>query len=142
MTVDRSTAADGCSIGLEVPTKEVSMADAAVFVGWGAPIPGRETRGLEVFNEALAFHGRLQDSGDVESVDVVLLAPHGGDLSGFILLRGSEDQMAALRANEEFQRINARASLVVQRLGVVDAVVGEGIGEQISIYQEAIGAVA
>lgn len=117
------------------------MADAALFVGWGAPIPGRETKGLEVFAEALAFHGGLQESGAIESVDVVLLAPHGGDLSGFIVLRGSEDQMSALRGNEEFQRINARASLVVERLGVVDAVVDDGVGEQVSLYQEAIGAV-
>jgi hypothetical protein len=117
------------------------MADAALFVGWGAPIPGRETRGLEVFNEALAFHGGLQDSGDIEGLDVVFLSPHGGELAGFILLKGSEDQMAALRANSEFQRINARASLVVERLGVIDAVVGGGVGEQVSLYQEAIGAV-
>ncbi len=117
------------------------MADAALFVGWGPPIPGRETRGLEVFNEALAFHGGLQDSGDIESIEVAFLSPHGGDLSGFLLIRGSEDQMAALRLNREFQRINARASLVVQDLGVVDAVVGEGVGEQVALYQDAIGAV-
>jgi hypothetical protein len=118
------------------------MADAALFVGWGAPIPGRETRGLEVFNEALAFHGGLQEAGEIESIEVAFLSPHGGELAGFILLRGSEEQMAALRANRDFQRINARASLVVKDLGVVDAVIGEGIGEQISIYQDAIGAVA
>jgi hypothetical protein len=118
------------------------MADAALFIGWGAPIPSREAKGLEVFTEALAFHGGLRESGDIESVDVVLLAPHGGDLNGFIVLRGSEDQMSALRRNQEFERINARASLVVERLGVVDAVVDDGVGEQISLYQEAIGAVA
>jgi hypothetical protein len=117
------------------------MADAALFVGWGAPIPGRETRGLEVFNEALVFHGRMQDSGEIESVDVVFLAPHGGDLSGFIVVKGSEDQIAALRRNEEFLRVNVRAALVVENFGVIDAAVGDGIGEQVALYQEAIEAV-
>ncbi len=118
------------------------MADAALFVGWGPPIPGRETKGLEVFSEALAFHGGLQDSGDIESVEVALLSPHGGEPNGFILVKGSREQIAALRENQEFQRINARASLVIKRLRVIDAVVGDGVGEQISLYQEAIGAVA
>jgi hypothetical protein len=36
------------------------MADAGLFIGWGAPVRGREAKGLEVFTEALAYYGRLQ----------------------------------------------------------------------------------
>jgi hypothetical protein len=114
------------------------MADAALFVGWGPPVRGREAKGLEVFNEALAFQGKQQESGAIESFEVVLIGPHGGDLYGFFLVRGSEEQIAALRASEEFQRLNTRASLVVERLGVVDAVLGDAIGQQVSVYQEAV----
>ena len=28
------------------------MAEAGIFIGWGANFPGREAKGLEVFNEA------------------------------------------------------------------------------------------
>ena len=114
------------------------MADAGLFVGWGASVRGRERKGLEVFNDALAYYSAKQESGEIESSEVVLLAPHGGDLTGFILVRGSQEQMNALRVEEEFQRLNTRADQIVERLGIVDAAVGEGVGEALGIYQEAI----
>ena len=39
------------------------MSDRVLFISWGSPIPGREERGLEVFNEAIGLHGRLQQDG-------------------------------------------------------------------------------
>jgi hypothetical protein len=114
------------------------MADAGLFVGWGPPVRSREAKGLEVFNEALAFYGAKQESGAIESFEVALLQPHGGDLNGFILARGTEEQIEALRADEEFERINTRAGLVVERLGVVPVVIGEGLTQAISVYQEAV----
>ena len=69
---------------------------------------------------------------------MVLLGPHGGGLAGFILARGSKEQMAALRSREDFQRINARAAMVADDLGVVDAALGSGVEEQIGRYREAI----
>jgi hypothetical protein len=113
------------------------MAEAGLFVGWGPPVRGREAKGLEVFNEALSWYGEQQQSGAIESFEVVLIGPHGGDLYGFLLVKGSTDQIAALRASDEFQRLNTRAGLIVERLGVVDAAVDEGIGELVSLYQEA-----
>jgi hypothetical protein len=118
------------------------MAEAGLFTGWGPPVRGRETRGLDVFNEALSFYGKQQESGAIESFEVVLLAPHGGDLAGFILVRGSEEQIAALRASDDFQRLNTRAGLIVERFGVVDAVVDEAIGPQMAVYEEAISALS
>ena len=67
---------------------------------------------------------------------MVLLTPHGGDLQGFALLRGSEDQMSArLHADEEFQRRIARADLIIDSQGVVDAAIGEGIARGMAHYQ-------
>lgn len=34
------------------------MADTGLFTGWGAPVRGREEKGLEVFNEAVGYYGR------------------------------------------------------------------------------------
>ena len=114
------------------------MADAGLFVGWGAPVRAREAKGLDVFNEALAFYGAKQESGAIESFEVALLQPHGGDLSGFILVRGSAEQIESLRADEAFERINIRAGLVVERFGVVPALIGDGLTEGISVYREAV----
>jgi hypothetical protein len=118
------------------------MADAGLFVGWGAPETGREAKGLEIFAEAGAFYGKCQEAGEIDSFEVVLLTAHGGGLAGFFLLRGSTEQCAALRERDDFRRILTRAALVVQDLGAVDVAIGNAVGEQIQTYQEAIADIA
>src|SRR5829696_2767617 len=115
------------------------MAEAGLFLGWGEVVRGREKQALELFNESMEHYGRWQQDGRIESFDVALLAPHGGDLQGFVLLRGSAGQLDALRRDEEFERLQQRVSLIVDRLGVVDAYVDEGLAEGTRIYQDAIG---
>jgi hypothetical protein len=114
------------------------MAEAGLFIGWGDPITGREAKGLDVFNDALQYYGRLQQEGRIQSFEVGLLEPHGGDLGGFILLRGSREQLAQLRLDEEFERMTTRATLVVQRVGVVSVITGDDLERGIGIYQEAV----
>jgi len=114
------------------------MAEAGLFVGWGDPVTGREAKGLEVFGEALAYYAKAEQDGRIESHETVLLGPHGGELAGFILVRGSAEQMAALRAEDEFERLNTRATLIVQNLGIVDAALGDGLEAAIGVYQEAV----
>jgi hypothetical protein len=111
------------------------MADAALFIGWGQVVRGREKRALQVFNESVEYWGGLQGDGKIEDFEVVLLAPHGGDLAGFALLRGSQDQINALRADEEFDRRVARADLIIDSQGVIDALIGEGIARGMAQYQ-------
>ena len=118
------------------------MADAGLFIGWGAPIRGREAKGLEVLGEALAYYGRLQQEGAIESFETALLEPHGGDLQGFILLRGSEERLAQLRVDDEFVRLSTRASLVVEGVGVIGASLGDGLEQAIGTYQQAVSELA
>jgi hypothetical protein len=114
------------------------MAEAGLFLGWGEPVTGREAKGLEVFGEALAYYAKAEQDGRIESHETVFLGPHGGDLGGFILARGSDAQIAALRAEDEFERITTRATLVVQNVGVVDAAVGDGVQDAVAVYQAAV----
>jgi hypothetical protein len=114
------------------------MADGGLFIGWGAPIAGREAKGLEVFNEALQYYGRLQQEGGIQGFEVGLLEPHGGDLGGFILLRGSREQLAQLRLEEEFERMTTRAALVVEGVGVVSVLMGDDLQRGIGVYQQAV----
>jgi len=64
----------------------------------------------------------------------VLLEPHGGDLHGFFLIRGSREQLGRLRVDDRFRTIIARAGLVVDGLGVVDAHIGSGLAGQMDLY--------
>jgi hypothetical protein len=114
------------------------MADAGLFVGWGIPVRGREAKSLEVFNESVQYWGQLQQDGKIEDFELALLTPHGGDLSGFALLRGSEEQIVALRNEDQFLRLTTRANLIVEGFGVVQAFLGEALGKQMQSFQEQV----
>lgn len=114
------------------------MADSGIFIGFGQPARGREQQALQVFNEAMQHYGELAARGEIESVEAVFLEPHGGDLGGFILLRGTRERLGAVHRSEDFQRITTRASLVVDSIGVVMADLGDGIASGMARYQEAV----
>lgn len=118
------------------------MADAGLFIGWGQVVRGREERAVDVFNETIELYGQFQADGRIESFEVCLLEPHGGDLGGFSLLRGSEEQIDAIRHSEDFLHNATKADLIVENLGIVPAYLGEGIARAMSIYQEEIAVVA
>lgn len=113
------------------------MADNALFIGWGEGVRGREGKAVEVFNESLQHYGQLQQEGKIESVEAWFLAPHGGDLGGFMLLRGEREQLDEIQRSPEFERLQARAGMIVDRTGVVHAYTGEAIGRLMGQFQEA-----
>src|SRR3954463_9867631 len=114
------------------------MADRALFVGFGAPVRGREERAVEVFGEFVQMFGRMQSDGRIEGMDVALLDPHGGELGGFFMVHGSSEQCAALVEDEEFRRAVIDATLIVEHFGVVPASTGEGVAREMAMYTEAI----
>jgi hypothetical protein len=114
------------------------MAEAGLFIGWGQVVRGRERQALDLFNESVQQYGRWQEEGRIEGFDVALLGPHGGDLQGFVLMRGSAEQLDSLRRDESFERLQQRVDLIVDRLGVVDAFVDEGLARGMGIYQDSI----
>jgi len=101
------------------------MSNFGLFVGFGDPVEGRETQAARVFGEAMEYYARLQQQGDIESFEGALLEAHGGDLNGFILLRGDPVKLGMVRASEEWARLIARANFVVHGVGVVSAVLDE-----------------
>jgi hypothetical protein len=115
------------------------MADEALFLGWGEVARGREGKALEVFNEALQYYAALQQEGRLESVEPWFLAPHGGDLGGFILLRGQREQLDEIRRSPEFERLQTRAAMVVDRTGAINAYTGEALGRLMGQFQDASG---
>lgn len=114
------------------------MADSALFVGFGFPVRGRERQALKVFSEASEYYSRLQQQGDIESFEPVLLEPHGGELGGFFLLRGSQDRLARVRSSAEFERLTLRAGLIADNVGVTGANIGERLMSQLSVFAEQV----
>jgi hypothetical protein len=115
---------------------EATMADSAIFMGWGEPVYGREQVSAKVFGEAVELWSRLQAEGAIESWEAFFLEPHGGDLSGFFLLRGDRAQLAEVRMRDDVDRIVTRGSAVVTNFGVVAAATGARIEEGMGRYLE------
>ena len=114
------------------------MADSGLFIGFGAPVRGRERQAIKVFNEAFEYYSRLQQEGEIESFEPVLLQPHGGELGGFFLVRGDQDKLERVRSSDEFERRTARAQLIVENLGIVGAALGGRLLSQMSMFSEQI----
>ncbi len=113
------------------------MADEALFIGWGEVVRGREQKAVEVFNESIQYYGQLQESGKVEGFEAFFLASHGGDLGGFILLRGERERLDEVQRSPEFERLQTRVAMIVDGSGTVNAYTGEALGRLMGQFEEA-----
>ncbi len=115
------------------------MAEAGIFVGWGQPTRGREKHALDVFNESMQYWGDLQRDGAIEGFDVAILTPHGAELGGYCMLKGTERQIDSLRRDEQFRRWINRVQLIADQVSVVDAFVDQGLARALGDYQHELG---
>jgi hypothetical protein len=111
------------------------MAGDAIVLSWGPVVGGRELKAFEVFEQSIADYSELQQSGRIDSFEPVLLAPHGGGLAGFILIRGSRASLDEIRESGEFRLLTARAAAIVDEVGVIDAYTGEALGQQMATFR-------
>ena len=118
------------------------MSDTAIFIGWGTPVRDREQQATAVFGEATDYWNKLQTDGDIESFDIYMLEPHGGELTGFAVLKGDMAHLNSVHASEEFQQLVTRASLVVEDFGVVNANMGDAAIQQVARYTSTAASMA
>jgi hypothetical protein len=112
------------------------MAQGTLFVGWGAIIPGREKTASKVLGQAMGYLQGLKAEGTVDSVDVVLLEPHGGELEGFVLVRGEKSKLAELRVDERFVKVIVGVQLVHTKVGVVGGYSGAEMQSLLQIWDQ------
>lgn len=116
------------------------MADRLLMITWKDPARGSETRAVEVFNEAIAILGRRQQEGRIENFDVALMDPNE-TLGGYMAIRGTREQIAALRADDEFRRNTIEATLCVDDICHIEGSCNEGVAADMALYEEAISSV-
>jgi hypothetical protein len=114
------------------------MSDSGLFIGFGLPVRGRERQAIKVFGEAVEYYTRLQQQGEIDSFEPVLLEPHGGELGGFFLLRGDQDKLAHVRVSEEFEQLTYRAQLISDHIGIVGAALGERLATGMSTFSRQV----
>lgn len=118
------------------------MASDVIFTGWGAVPPGREQQALAVFQETVQYWAQAQQDGRIESFEPILLEPHGGGLAGFLLVRGTRAQLDAIRTEDAFQRLVARAGVIVADFGVISGYGDDALARQLANFQEAASELA
>jgi hypothetical protein len=90
--------------------------NGAIVIRWGAPVPGRESKGLDVFgNAVLRFEGYLK-SGRIQS-HREYFALTGGD-GGFMIVEGEVAELLTIVAEDDTVKLNAQASAIVQNFEV------------------------
>jgi hypothetical protein len=113
------------------------MADAALFIGWGAPAAGRERHAVELFQESLLFLTKLVEQRRVASVEPFFLEPHGGGLEGFFLVRGEQRELSSLRTEDDFRRLAVKAQVIVTNFSVIGAITGKRLNKHMNWFVEA-----
>jgi hypothetical protein len=110
------------------------MKKTALFIGWNRPLAGREAAALEHFQSAMNYMGKLKGAGTIDSFEPVLLNTHGGDMNGFVLLRGDNDKLNALVDTDEWRDMILKSNILLQQHGVIRAFVGEELQSEMGRY--------
>lgn len=110
------------------------MADAALFCGWNKPTSGREKQAMELFASTLAYWTKQKEAGNIESFEPVILSRHGGDMNGFMLVRGDQEKLDEIKRSDEWLTIVTQCSYCIDNFGAVDAYVNEGVARMMGEY--------
>ena len=114
------------------------MADRVLFLGWNRSVAGREQQAMQLFQKSMEFYGGLQTEGRIESFEPVVLTSHGGDLNGFILIRGEAEKLDEVRRDDTFLDIAIEATYCLDGFGIVPGYIGEGLTDAFSRWTKLI----
>ena len=91
-----------------------------------------------MFREAQAFYSEQKASGQITSFESVILSAHGGDLNGFILVKGEQAKLDALQHSDKFQDLTTKVVHNVQGVGLIRGWSGESLTSQVQRYANVI----
>jgi len=114
------------------------MASHVIFLGWNQVIPGREHMAAEHFQEFTQYLDVLKQKNIIDSFDAVFLSPHGGDLNGFLLIRGENAKLNDLIATEEWLTHQTQQQFLIDGLGVIRGTTGDKAMEFLKLWTNLI----
>jgi hypothetical protein len=114
------------------------MTDAGLFVGWNRPVAGKEMASLELFDSFMNYLKKAQSDGRIENFEPVLLNHHGGDLNGFILIRGDRQKLQQVAHDHDFQQHTIKAEIVLDHFGVLHAYLGPEMTRRMDVFKRSI----
>ncbi|KKK84190.1 hypothetical protein LCGC14_2785840 [marine sediment metagenome] len=115
------------------------MADRVIFMGWNRPVIGREQQALQLFQRAMEFWGKLQAEGRIESFEPVLLSDHGGDLNGFVMVKGEAGKLSEIQEDDTYIDITIEAGYCLDGYGVLNGFIGDDLADRLSRWSKLLG---
>ena len=73
----------------------------------------------------MGYLGKLVNDKKIDNFEPVLLDIHGGDLNGFVLVRGGWNELNELRQTEEWIQWATEGAYLMEGFGVIDAFLGD-----------------
>ena len=110
------------------------MADAGMLVGWDRVVPGEDVGAVELWSEMLVFLKRLHAQGVIVQYEPVMLGAYGGDLNGFILIRGQQEDLDRVRNSDDFLALVVKANKKLLGFRVLRAHFGAEVQKLMRIY--------
>jgi hypothetical protein len=111
------------------------MADSGIFMGWTRPATGASNKAMGLYKHIDGYFTRLHAEGRIANFDTVLLGAHGGDLGGFVLIRGDREKLDAIRSSAEFREVTVRGSMFLVGFRVLRAHMGSEATGLLQAYQ-------
>jgi hypothetical protein len=113
--------------------------NGATVIRWGASVPGREAKGLEVFGKAIEHFEGLSKKGRIQGHREYIAVT--GEAGGFMLVEGEVKELLTLLAEPEILALNAQAEAIVQDFSIRVFAGGtdQAIQELIGTYNTAVG---
>ena len=114
--------------------------NGAIVIRWGANIPGRETKGLEVFGAAVERFEGMAKSGRIHGHHEYFALT--GQDGGFMIITGEVDELMKIAAEPETLALNAKAASIIQGFevqlyaGGTDKAIQELMGNYMGAMQE------
>ena len=115
------------------------MADRVIFMGWNRPVVGREQQAMKLFEKSMEYWEKQKAEGQIESYEPVFLTSHGGDLNGFVMVRGEAERLAEVQNDGTFKDLAAEANYCIEGYGVIIGYIGEGATEVFTRWAKLVG---
>ena len=110
------------------------MGSNVILFGWNRPQTGREKMSGEHFGDFVDYLGGLQKQGDIDGFDIVFLEPHGGDLNGFFLIRGSAESLDRVITSSAWSDHMVRATLHLESPGYIRGFTGDKVMDRMQLW--------
>lgn len=110
----------------------------ATVITWGASVPGREAKGLEIFGKALAHFEGLAKQGRIHSHKEYFALT--GREGGFMIIEGDVSELLKIVGEEATLRLNAEAAAIVQDFTITVYAGGsdQAVGDLMTNYTAAV----